>query len=169
MITVDELKKIIQDNINRESEEIMVHEAVRGLLSRHEGKKISKRIATDLEKTHPDWKIYYDTAFGMYHLNVYIPNRTESVRIFVAYDSNPIISVKSFEEHDARNGYAALARNILRQSLLYDTSKLEEITNIINEYNEFVPIVEKLVCDNTNPDNYYFRRLLVVNNMNTGK
>ncbi len=180
IISASYLRKLIEDGIKREAEDIAVHKAVRTILDRHEGKQITKRIASDLEKAYPEWKVYYDVSYGMFHLNVRTPERikeagesdgklSDYVRIFIGYNTSPFVSVASFEEHDASNGYAAERRNQERQALADNLPRLTEIANVINTYNELVPRIEKILDHPGNPEYFTFRKLLVPNDMNTGR
>ena len=69
--TLTKIKDAIEADLKGEEESIAMFEELSKLFERYEGKRITKRMATAIEKEHPDWTVYYKPDYGTYQINIW--------------------------------------------------------------------------------------------------
>lgn len=135
-ITLDQIEAAITESFNSEEESQRIHAIVREVVAKFSGKTVSKRIRNALTKAQPGWVVDYRPQYGMVHLDVYggYTNRKYDNRIsfLLAYDSNPVIDMGRFDDHNASTGLAAKARNEGRKNLLASRMTLAKIADATN-------------------------------------
>jgi hypothetical protein len=149
MPSTADVRKIIQAAIDRDREEPFGR--VLDALRPFEGKKITKRIATAVEKAIPEYTVYYDggkNVSGIYHLTIWGNGISMDQRIQLYLGSvqvttphgEPIPAKTFFVERflDANCCYyeAAQERNAKRRKLLKNTRKLDRIAAAINAFRD---------------------------------
>jgi hypothetical protein len=166
-ITTDQVKALIQAQIDRENQSIYLHNEIVKVLKNFEGKAISKRIATALQKIHPDWTVFYDTNYGMFHLSIWGGDTglkyDSRYSALIGYESEPEVSIgeskysRGFEYFDCCNGSAAIERNIARQATIDNPVRIEDMVKALNDYSESLANLEKTIDADT--DSYNLIRL----------
>jgi hypothetical protein len=147
MVTVDDLKKLIQGHIDQETQRIEVHDLIRATIKeKWEGKSINKRLAnqvkdklTELYGKEP--VVYYGTDYGLYYITVWgtkhWPNYDNRVQFFMGHanatNSTSLSSEVFHSETDGCHGDAATKRNERKQALLNDNPTLHRIARAINK------------------------------------
>lgn len=133
---ISDLQFAISAAINSEIESQRIHNIVREVVAKFNGKPVSKRIETALQKAQPGWVVHYSTQYGMFQLYVWggDTRRHSDNRIcfLIAYNSTPVISVDDFDRHNASTGSAAKSRNVGRDLLLSDTKRLGDVVRATN-------------------------------------
>jgi hypothetical protein len=167
-VTAQQIREYLQSQIDQENKGLYLHNEIVKALKPFEGKPISKRIATALQKLHPDWTVFYDTNYGMFHLVIWGGDTGlicgNSFRALIGYERECIVSVdkskdsRGFEEFDCCHGSAAIERNALRQSTLDSPDKIADITQAINDYSDALANLEKMI-DYPMPDEHGLIRM----------
>lgn len=75
------------------------------VLEAYEGKQITKRLATAVEKALPDRVVHYSTDFGMYHIKIWGDGLKygEGVDMLIGYNkygTNPTFSIEKAREYN---------------------------------------------------------------------
>lgn len=170
-VTIAQLKAHIQAKIDDEARDVYIHTEIVRVLEKMEGKLISQRIATALNKLHPDWTVHFEPSHSMFHLKIWGGDTGKTfdnrVSVLLGYRSEPTIRVneasdsRGFEYFDCCNGSAAIERNKKRLALIEDPDKLKALLKAINAYNQALASIEALT-DNI-PDEFSIQRELLYN------
>lgn len=126
----DKLRDLILDKI----EPGEIPDAVSKILKKFDGKRISKRMATAVEKAMPECKIYWRYEYGMYHLNV--THGCDEYRFLIGYDSTKM----HFDHKQWRDQFACCylgareKRNEKRVRLASKNAWLENAAKLSSEY-----------------------------------
>ncbi len=118
------VRKLVADRIKVEERGIsIVHEIHVILVDKFHGKKITKRLATILQKAHPSWTVFYNNAYGTIRLLIWggdsgFESHSKRMECLVAYE-------KDIESYDsavfpdrAICYYAGIERNKARAAFL---------------------------------------------------
>lgn len=139
---IHEVKAAIQKNIDHEQAGIDVYEHVLKVLSSFEGKQITKRMATALEKNLPAGynRAYINRIGSLIQIVVVPKNFSNRITFLLGYDSHPYFSVgRSEDQHSGFayfnncHGEAAKQRNEIRRNLLSKAIKLTGLANTFAE------------------------------------
>lgn len=88
-ITIEAQTKKVTDRILRYKEELAIVEKVLPIIKKFEGKEISKRIATAIQKEIPEYRVRYNLAYGMYHIEFSRLDKWEKVvGMLIGYESS---------------------------------------------------------------------------------
>lgn len=122
-MTEQEIKDLVEKGWQEDELRMKLHKLVGAELKRWNGKKLTARFATNLEKKHPDLTFYLDRNYGMWHLDVWglAIGRTHSERlqVFICYDSNLAeYDHAQFDEKDAPNYGGVIERQRKRSEFL---------------------------------------------------
>lgn len=121
-MTSGELRVLVMRQIGMEEAAIARHEKVVKALRRHEGKRITRHFNRDLEKVGAKLGFRY----GMIYVDFPNPaDRMHDYSHLLAYDSNPVFSLESFENSDACQGRAAQERVAAHRHWLATDSALQ--------------------------------------------
>lgn len=135
---IQEVKKAIQQNIDHEQKQIAIYEHLVEVFKPFEGKKISQRMVTALEKNLPNgYKRAYLNRIGSLIQVVLAPeNFQENITFLLGYDSDPIFKIGRTQERysgfayfNSCHGEAARQRNQKRRELLSKAIKLAGLAN----------------------------------------
>jgi len=141
MTTPTKIRKLIETA----HENTALAERVEAALAPFDGKKITKRMATVLEKALPECSVYYDTNYGMYHVNVSW-GTDEEKRFLLGYHGTPIFTVEGFAEHNACHLTAATKRNEERATFL-NKAWLTKVADCIEKANKATASLKMLLED----------------------
>jgi hypothetical protein len=167
-VTNQQIREYLQSQIDNENKGIYFHNEIIKAMRPFEGKPMSKRIATALQKLHPEWTIYYGNEYGQFHLSIWggdtglrYDNRFSAL---IGYDSEPIVSIdrskdsRGFEDCDCCHGSAGIERNAKRQATIDNPEQITAITNAINDYSDALEKLENTITYPM-PDEYGLIRL----------
>lgn len=136
-ISITDITAPITQAIAADNESQRLHEIVRNVLVKFQGKQISKRIETAVQKAQPGWVVYLSNQYGMQQLYVWGGdtgrNSDTRVSFLLGYNSDPIFDIDKFENYCACSGSAALARNVGRVALLSDRPRLLQLAQTVNQ------------------------------------
>ena len=136
------------------------------LFERYEGKQITKRMATAIEKEHPDWTVYYKPDYGMYQINIWGGDSGRDYnhywQFFLGYESQGgIFTLEHFKDTNAGYGSAAEKRNIERRRMLAHPEELEEMARTFVAWKEAEGKWKSAMRDSYyNPSFYSVQRVL---------
>ena len=142
LILTDEIKKN-EENLNKDVTQLCLLEDSIILLRPFQGKKITKRIETALDKHDPNlyYKIY-DTA-GMSYLHVYKREErggTELVRFFMAYHSEGNI-------YDETKFMKSNSSDTRKESIETLKKCFDKLPSLVERYNKLLDDANALVDD----------------------
>jgi len=111
------------------------HNLVAIELAKFEGKKLTKRLVTNLEKALPGATIYWEHNAGMININISgVPefmSYNDRLRLFLGYDKDlPSYSVERFEYADYCHGGESRDR-VIKTCELLDSTLPEKIDQAI--------------------------------------
>lgn len=159
-ITISDIEAPIIQAIAADNVCQRLHEIVRNVLVAFQGKQITKRIQTAVQKSQPGWVVYLDTQYGMYTLRIWggDTNRNSDNRfsVLLGYDSDPVFNIDNFERHNACSGSAALARNVGRVALLADRPRLFRLVYSVNQVLAAQLALQGQLADLGNVENPHF-------------
>lgn len=147
MNTKETIKETIEADIAREQIGIDLFNQLVEIFKPFEGKKISKRLATAIEKALPDYTVSYSTDYGHYSIRIWGNgiDFNERYDFLIGYESNPYYnegpheeSHSGFRDFSGRYGFHAEERNVKRKAYLEDDSELSYLSNAIEDYKEAV-------------------------------
>ena len=125
MRDVDAVRKLVEYRIEEETRALAIVQEIHGILkTKFHGKKLTKRLATVIQKAHPDWSVFYDRSAGMsLHLNVWggdsgFPEFDKRMRILIAYDNEMEAYDSAVFPDRAVCYYAGIKRNKARAAFL---------------------------------------------------
>lgn len=139
------LEKWITDQEAR----LEIYKATLPAVKRWEGKKITKRIATDakkaIEKLNPKHHVFYRADNWMFHISVFVNgDYNNRMEMLIGYNSHPTFSIEKFIEYnqcfalnEERNPKLRAARPLVSQWVKRFnelTKKLEELEEVAGEY-----------------------------------
>jgi len=138
---ISEVKAKIQAEIDREQINIDVHDHLVKILTKFEGKAVSKRIATAVQNDLPKGFIRASMHYiaSMTYVRLYSDSCKYEDRIdfFLCYDSDKTFRIgnpnSGFQYYNTCNGQAARERNEKRIALLNNCIK---IAGYVNSYHE---------------------------------
>lgn len=133
--TPEKLSAIIDNGKAQDEKYISFFEKLIEALKPFEGKTISKRIGTAAAKVFPEYNVWYEDQYGMFHLNFSPKGRTftanEKITVFLAYDNDKIFTIEKLKQHNPAYLDGARDRNTKREGNLHTT---ELVAIVINEY-----------------------------------
>lgn len=168
MVTVKQLKDIIQAEYDDDAMCQSIYEKLLKVLVKHEGKQITKRIETDFKKANPEYATYYDSEYSAYHLKIWGGNtkRDYQNQLWFTLGHKPlgtnemqVIDLSRFAESNAHSNKASKEHNRLRTELLNDDMKLATIAKALNDYQDAKERIKSLL-DYPLPDRYAFEKLV---------
>lgn len=144
--TVADVRVLIENRI----EDTAFADKVAAVLKRFNGKTVTKRMATAVEKAFPTYTVFYDTSIGMRHIYVWgneiaYDNRKS---FLLSYESHSqVFSLSRFTGEYNRAHYgAAQARNEKRAAQLKDIAWQMKVVEAINAINSARNVLKDLVC-----------------------
>jgi len=104
LLDPDALREAVETRIERKRENLVLIDLVFKICEKHEGRKITKRIATDLSKLvqMAAYTIYYRHEHGMYNLIVWgqgLPYK-ERLSALIGYDECPTVDMGKIREYN---------------------------------------------------------------------
>ena len=146
--TLKQIKEIITNDIEIENKGIELYETILNELKPLEGKTITKKIATQIEKALPDYRIIYKSDYGMFQIDIFNTNTNQTYNFLLGYHTNPIVLIGNpgFESFNTCYGNAARERNEQREKLLADELALTNMADLIDKRNEVTAELEKISC-----------------------
>lgn len=170
MVTNEQIKNVIQRDIESELTGIRLFEAFKKATAKFDGKKITKAIATAFEKelNNPSYTVSYVYQYGMFYIYVWSgPNQipfNERIVMHLGYGSDPVFHIgESSKQHSGVNYYcnsigdAAKERNAQRLSLLNDSKAIQRIVDTLNNYTKAKEALDEMDSI-TNPSVYSILR-----------
>lgn len=133
----------IQKDYERETSGICLFEIMVETFKSFEGKPITKRLATALQKKLPDHTIYYEHLYGMYHIRIWGNGTPYDQRagFLLGYDNASAYREgkdheqhSGFRDYSACYGWAAKDRNQQRETLLADKKRIAHLAKVISDY-----------------------------------
>jgi len=97
----DEILDKISERIISNKLDLFFIKKVFAVVEKWNGKKITKRIISDLEKD-PElsgWNVLYNTRYGMYHIDIF-KQGGHTFSALVCYDSWPIVELEKVQEYN---------------------------------------------------------------------
>lgn len=140
MDTLDrnEVLKKIDEVIKHQEITLVIINKFLEVVKKMDGKQISKRIATALEKEFPEYKVIWDTRYGMYHIDIWgngIEYKDE-IRIMIGYDTGD--GHIHYDQILDFNGCYTLDKERREQLIAFK----EEIDNHIEVYQKYLKVKE---------------------------
>jgi hypothetical protein len=153
---------------------IQLHDLIGAQLKRWDGKRLTARFITNLEKQNPDMVFWLDRQAHMWHVKVWgvltegAPSvkSGDALQFFIGYNSqtrfgdndlNPY-RFETFEDRDVANGSAARTRIDKRNDLIYRQAP-QRIAHAINEYLSARETLKRALGDSIeNPEYYAFEK-----------
>jgi hypothetical protein len=156
------IEKAIEEYIADDQENVMIHNELLQIVKKNEGKWPSKRIATALQKALPEYVVYWENKYGMYHIQLWLENYEHRKRFLLGYQ-NPttVLSVESFEDFDICHGSAAVER-IEKSEEILKNGKVSEIAKTYLNYIKARKAFNEAIGENSldNPAIYSIKRAL---------
>lgn len=177
METEQIIRKAIQDNINRETIGTAIFDIMVETFKPFEGKPISKRLATALQKAMPEHTIHYEKEFGMYHIKIWGCgiHYNDRMSFLIGYETSPYYSEGSYDSTSASNCgtgfqshsccYGAAAKERIKQAkaFLRNTTALSILSDTINHYTAAKAALDKIDYAST-PCYYSIMRAVGIDN-----
>lgn len=147
MNTKETIKEAIEVDIAREQIGIELFNQLVEIFKPFEGKKISRRLATAIEKALPEHTVSYNTDYGHYNIRIWGNgiDFNERYDFLIGYDNNPYYREGTHEENHSGfrdfsgyYGFHAEERNKKRKEYLENDSDLSYISEAIEDYKEAV-------------------------------
>lgn len=163
MSTKDNIISLVNDRFESDKNDNELYNKALNIVKRFEGKTPSKRIATSFLKEYPELHAGYEHRYGMYFLNIYIPDNGVSYTkksMLLCYDSDPVISIAKFEKQNTCFGNAAIERNQLRREFIENDSLITEISNAIDNINQSITDYLEIL-EYPNPDYLAIDKLVI--------
>lgn len=166
--TISKIQSIINERLQSENRDIEYHNKILAVLKSHNGKQITKRLATELQSIFTTDKVIYDTNYSMYHIEIWINGEySNRIRFLIGYagqnrfNNGGIIDADNFDnEFDCCSGKAATLRNDRRKALLNDAAKLQHIADTIDTLNTAIQDLEYIVNYSNIEDCYAIKKLV---------
>lgn len=99
-LTIEKQKEIALERIAIYKNQLYMYNVASEVLKDYDGKKISKRMATAIQKAIGDkYYVYYDTRYNLKHINIepyQRINQYDSCRLLIAYDEE-IFNFEKFQ------------------------------------------------------------------------
>lgn len=136
--TKNEITRIIREDMADDQENIEIFTKVRDILADYEGKTITKRLANAVAKKFPKMHVHWDKdiswckGFRMWDKTVRYNERKE-YRFSLGDDT---FSLNYFDKHNRAYGSAANERNQKNILFLSHDSKVEQLADAIDAFNE---------------------------------
>ncbi len=164
-MTEQEIKDLIEKGWKEDELRMHLHKLVGSELTRWDGKKLTKRFVTNLEKKHPEYTFYLDRNYGMWHVDVWgkaLPGHERSdqrLQVFVAYDSNLAkFDFSLFDENDAPNYRGVIERQRKRGEFL-DRKGPKLVARHIEKFQHAKAMLEEHLGDSfDNPEFYDIKK-----------
>lgn len=177
METTETIRKTIEDNIKREQRGTAIFDVMVETFKPFEGKPITKRLATALEKAMPNHTIYYEKEFGMFHIRIWGNGIEYKDRLsfLIGYDSNPYYTEGKYETGNASNcgtgfrahsccyGEAAKDRIKQAKAFLNNGPAMEKLYSTIRDYIAAKTALDKIDYAST-PCYYSIMRAVGIDN-----
>lgn len=117
------VRKLVCDREREENRALAIVQEIHAILiDKFHGKKITKRLATIIQKAHPSWTVFYNNAYGTIRLSIWggDSGRDHSKRIdvLVAYEKDIESYDSSVFPDRAVCYYAGAKRNEQRNAFL---------------------------------------------------
>ncbi len=126
------IKEAIENDIRHDAAAIKIHTEIARILKKFDGKKITRRMQTAVQKAQPGWTVYYNNDYGSFHIEVWggdtgRASYADRMSVHLAYSSTGgTFSIEKFEEYDTCHGRAAIERNKNRIRVLLNTRAIAE-------------------------------------------
>lgn len=157
MITKENIETILLSNL----ENTEIADKVLEVLKPFDGKTISKRMASAVQKALPEYTIYYKSDYGMFHINVWGNgiSYNEMLSFLIGYETNTTFNFETFRDRFA-NCYlgAAKERNNKRKLWLSSEYSIQGAVDRINEINRLKKELDNLLSDC--PDSFQIEKLV---------
>lgn len=161
MKTIDKIKNAVQEYITDDQQNVELYNKVYQAIKKHDGEKISKRIATTVEKTLGDsYQVYYSTQYGMFTLRIRKSGEiSDKWKDFIlGYDSNPIFRLVTLDPNKTENaryierGFdnfnacfgSAASKRIKENSKILKSDKLQKLAELHDQKIEIENQISKL-------------------------
>lgn len=151
------VRKLVADRIEEEARALSTVQEIHDILkTKFHGKKITKRLATAVQKAHPSWTVFYDNAYGYIRLSIWggdsgCESHSKRMNILVAYE-------KDIEPYDsavfpdrAVCYYAGAKRNEQRNAFL-DSDDPEKLAIAIAQLKAAKDVVQGLLNGSASTD-----------------
>lgn len=109
MDTIEQIKKAVQDYIDDDQKNNDLYLKVFEAIKKCDGQKITKRIATTVQKAlGPEYNVYFSDQYGQYHLRIKKANETTNhwKDFLIGYhtDTGKIFRLESGDKNKSVNG-----------------------------------------------------------------
>jgi hypothetical protein len=141
MKTKQKIEKLLSELQERQCRTYKIFCAVRKAVAPFDGKPITKRIATAVEKALPEYTVYYERQYGMFHVIIW-GNGIEygdRLSLLLGYESAPTFHIgepdkqhSGFEYYSCCYGSAEKERIDQTQKLLVDDRKLQRVADVVD-------------------------------------
>lgn len=141
-LTVETEEATVQETINRYLLESELMTKLLVLLRIHNGKKITKRIETDLNKRLPRYRFSIEHIASQNYLNVYREDTRQIEKVlhlFLGYDSESVLDYDKRLENDWQNTLN------LRGHAQKLQESLKVLPELVSEYNRLIKDMQALV------------------------
>lgn len=167
MVTVEQVRNIIQSEYDDDALCNSIYKKLENALKPFDGKLVSKRMATAFTKAYPEYTVYWDDNYGMYHLNVHGGDSkrdfNHSLRFYIAHKMMhgyaPGFKLAELSEENAWATRGVKERNTQRTKILNNEELLCKIAIALNHYESACNQIE-LLMDYPFPDSYRIQALV---------
>jgi hypothetical protein len=145
MITVEQIRKIIQAEYDDDTLYNSIYKKLENALKPFDGKPVSKRMETAFNKAYPEYTTYWDDQYSLYYLAVYSGDSKRDINHSLRF----LIARKPFGSHYAPefdisklsgdNAWATRGveeRNAQRTKILNNEKHLHTIAKALNDYED---------------------------------
>ena len=143
-ITAKKIKAAIQETIDSEKASIELHDSLLSIFESFEGKTISRRMATKLEKAMPKYCVSFNSVhtgiFRRFEITLWVGNYDNRTTFSLCRSGGGIYTSESFRQANACHGSAAVERMGKNLSYLSNSKLMEEMAdkaNMLRESKEY--------------------------------
>lgn len=118
------VRKLVADREREEKRALCIVQEIHDILkTKFHGKKITRRLATVVQKAHPSWTVFYDNAYGTIRLSIWggssgFESHSKRMNVLVAYEKDIESYDSSVFPDRAVCYYAGAERNEQRNAFL---------------------------------------------------
>lgn len=145
MNTLETIKQVVQADIDREEIGIQMYERILGVIKKFEGKKITKAMATAVEKelSPEGYVVSYSPRHGMFYVSIWKKNYNDRIEFLFGHESDPTFRIgdsrkerSGFAYSNTCYGDAAKERNAARLAMLQNEEGLNDFARVLDTMKE---------------------------------
>ena len=150
----EKIKERIKERIKVSQEHLRLVKIVFDVCEKFEGKQITKRIATAMQKEVSDYTVSYDTTAGMFHLRIWsrnwkhILNYDNRFSALLGYDTNTIVNMEKVR-------YYNQCHTLDEKRIVGYKTTLKKLKGFVKRYNKIFQSFDELYTELEKNDSQY--------------